>query len=454
MSHVLRKHRKIIIAVITTAVLLGIFMILWQAGDPPNEADRIYTNVYIHEVAVGGMNMAEANSALMERFQPGIDKRIVRYSVNGEVTREFIFADFGARFDFLPLIDAALTYSHSPSFSQRMTRVFRGTYEIIDSPIFIYSADLLEDVLKKLSAELDVPVKNAAFHEKDGEISVTEETSGKGIDVDAAAAETQKVLQSLCDGTVELQIVTIEPSYTTANFNFTPKILGAFETPCACPNDEARCRNIARAAERINNTVVYPGEVFSAGDLIAAHLPDSGYEPAVVLVQGQPTEDIGGGVCQVVTTLYNAVLRSELEVIQRHNHSARVSYVDIGYDATVAGNYYDLKFKNNTASPILVTSRVKNDILNVRIYGNETRQDGRTVRFEVRQVEVLPPEPYREVLDTSIPRGKFQIKMESQIGYHVELFKIISHNGTEVEEIKINTSIYKPLQGVIAIGAG
>ncbi|MCL2223432.1 MAG: VanW family protein [Defluviitaleaceae bacterium] len=454
MSFDLRKHRKIIIAVVAGIALLTGLMFLWQVGDSPNETDRIYTNVYIHGVAVGGMNPMEANAALMERFQAGLEARVVRYAVEGDVKYAFTFAEFGARFDFAPLIDTALAYSHAPSFGQRVTRVFRNTYEITESPIFIFSAERLESIMRELSVGMDTPVQNAAFREENGEISVVEETVGQGIDTVLAAEATQNILQSLTDGIVELQLISIQPTYTTEHFNFTPTLLGTFETPCACANDEARCRNIIRAAGKINNTVLYSGSVFSAGELIGAHLPNSGYEPAVVMIRGEPAEDIGGGVCQVVTTLYNAVLRSELQIIQRHNHSARVSYVDIGYDATVAGNYFDLKFKNNTDSPILITSRVDKNMLTVSIFGKDTREDGRTVRFEVRQVELLPPEPYREVIDPTIPRGIRQVTLESQMGYHVELFKIVYMDGKEIDQIKINSSVYKPLQGVIAIGAG
>jgi vancomycin resistance protein YoaR len=171
-------------------------------------------------------------------------------------------------------------------------------------------------------------------------------------------------------------------------------------------------------------------------------------------VRGKPVEDVGGGVCQVVTTLYNAVLRAELEIIQRHNHSARVGYVDAGFDATVAGDYLDLKFKNNSARPILITSQFENGRLFVKIHGVETRQYGRSLKFEAKQIELIPPSPYREVVDPKIPRGERLVTLESQPGYRFELYKCVFVDGKEIEKIKINTSVYKPLQGIITIGAG
>jgi vancomycin resistance protein YoaR len=443
------------IAIVSAAViLLGLIFILWSRGNPTGETDRIYTNVYIHGVSVGGMTRDEAEAALMERFNAGLASRTIKFLKNEDVAAEFSFADFGARFDFSPLVDDALEYTHKPNFSRRMARMFKREYSITTSPIFIFSAERFEDIMKDISQTLDIPAKNASFSEENGQIVVAAESVGLAVDIEAASAATRKILNSLSDGEVELAILAIEPLYTRAHFDFKASLLGGSETACNSPPSDPRRRNIARAAERIHNTVIYPGEVFSAGEIIAAHLPNSGYEKAVVLVRGEPSEDVGGGVCQVVTTLYNAALYAELEIVQRHNHSAQVSYAAAGFDATVAGDYFDLKFKNNTAHPILITSRVQNSRLYVRIYGNETRDARRTIRFEARQIELLTPEPYREVIDPQLPRGQSFVTLESQIGYHVELYKLVYQNGRQVEETKINSSVYRPLQGIISIGAG
>jgi len=448
------KHWKIVVALVAAVTFLGLALLL-RRTETPSDDDRLYQNVYIHSIAVGGMTLREANAALMERFQPGLEAMVVRYSLEGELVAEMNFAAFGARFDFSPQIERAADYSFAPGFTQRIRRLTRRTYEITDSPLFVFNAEMLEDVMLQLSATADIPVKNAALVETGGTISITAENSGRAVNIEAAAADTQEILQSLTSGTVNLKSVIAQPAYTLRNFDFTPTMLGEFSTSCGCSaDDEARCRNIARAAERINNTTLYPNEVFSASEIIGAHLPNSGYEPAVVMVQGQPSEDIGGGVCQVVTTLYNAVLRAELEIVQRHNHSAQVSYVSPGFDATVAGNYYDLKFKNATEHPVLITSRVENSRLLVRIYGNETRPRNRSLRFEVRQVEILAPGEYRKIVDAEIPLGDRKVTRESQVGYHVELFKLVYEDGNKVDEMKINTSIYKPIAGEVLIGAG
>ena len=451
----IKIHKKFILILTLIVFLLGLLVFLWRMGEPSEGV--IYSNVYIHGVAVGGLSKEEAIDALMERFQSELEARIINYTINGETAAEFVFKDFGARFDFDALVEDALDYSHLRSLRRQARRIFTRDFNINAPPIFTFSTEQMETTMQKLSEKIDVPPRNAAFFVElsEGEkISKKDEKAGQGVDTEAAALLTQDVLKTLSNGTVELSIKIIEPQYGSEILNFTPTILGYFETVCFSGQEQPRRRNITRAAERINNSMLYPGEIFSAGAVIAAHLPDSGYESAVVLVRGEPVQDIGGGVCQVVTTLYNAVLRAELEVIQRHNHSARVSYAEPGFDATVAGTYLDLKFKNNTNYPLLITSRVHGERLYVRIYGKDNREAGRNIRFEAREVELIPPEPYREIVDPKIPRGTRIVTLESQIGYNIELYKIVYLHGVETEQIKINSSVYKPLQGIISIGAG
>jgi len=439
-----------IIGVGAVAVSLLLLVLLMR---PTSETDRIYTHVYIHGVPVGGMNREEAIAVLMEQFQSRLESRKISYILNNEIKAEFTFAEFGATFDFSALVDTALEYSHVGNLTRRASRLLGRPYEITHAPQFTFNPECMEDVMMRLSQKLDNQPINASLTLEHGSFIIKEEQIGSGVDIESAATATREALNRLEDGMVELNVIVIQPSYTVAHFDFQKSSLGHYETPYAT-GDDPRIRNVRRAAERINNQVIYPNQTFSAGAIVAANNPDSGYEAAIVLVRGEPVEDIGGGVCQVVTTLYNAVLLAELEIVQRHNHSARVSYAGLGFDATVAGDYFDLKFKNNTPHPILIVSRTENSMLSVTIYGYESRDPERTIRFEARQMELIQPEPYREMIDPNIPVGEQRVTLESQMGYRIEVFKHVYMYGELVEEIKINESIYKPLQGVIAIGAG
>lgn len=447
----MQKNKKfLVIAILGICMALGL---LFFAGSS-QEADRIYTYIYVHGVPVGGLTVTEADAVLMGHFQSRLEGRLLQYSINGEIVATFTFADFGARFDFTELVQEAMDYSTLGNLHSRIMRMFGRAHTINAPAQLVIIPERMESILSGLSRQTDLMAQDASFALENGSIVVTPESTGQVIDIQAAARATHQALNNLVDGIVELTLQTVQPTYTKADFEFDVSILGLFQTKYTDTDADPRIYNIRLAAEKINNQVLYPGEIFSTGTRIGAHKPNSGFKPAIVLVRGEPVEDTGGGVCQVVSTLYNAVLAAELAIVQRHNHSAPVSYVESGFDATVAGDYYDLKFKNNTPHPILISSQMSDGNLSISIHGYESRPANRSIRFSAKRVEVIEPEPYREVIDPTIPRDERHIALESQQGYHIELHKHVYIDGKEVEIVKINTSLYKPLRGVIAIGAG
>ena len=447
----MKKHKILLIL-----IALGLFAVLVAHvfSNPAEETDRIYTNIYIHGVSVGGLTAEEANAALMERFQPELEARTIEYHAGGNPAVAFTFADFGATYDFGNLISAALNYANLRNLPQRLMRILGRAHNINEPALIQISPERMESILCEISRKIDRPPVNASFVLENGNINVIPEAQGFGIDINHITNATDEILNSQHSGVVNITLLDFAPLFTTENFQFDVSTLGAFQTTYTDSHDTPRMYNIRLAADRINNQTVYPGGVFSAGAIIAANAQNSGYKSAIVLVRGEPVEDVGGGVCQVVTTLYNAVLAAELEIVQRHNHSSLVSYVEYGFDATVAGDYFDLKFRNNTEHPLLVTSEVTNGRLTVAIHGSESRPAERSIRFSTNRVDIISPGPYREIVDAAIPAGERHIILESQMGYKYELIKHVYINGVEVETIVINTSTYRALQGVVAIGAG
>jgi len=391
----------------------------------------------------------------MEHFQPTLETQVIKYTLNNDSIAEFTFDELGARYNFDELVQTAINYSNRCGLLCRMGRLLGRPHKIESAATVTVAVDKLENVFATLSTKVDVAPQNAALALEGNEIIKKPDSVGRGIDFLLAAEATNNLIESGTGGTIELILQSLPPLYTTADLDFPVVVLGSFSTRYDGNADtDPRVYNLRLASERIHNQMLYPDEVFSAGAFIGAHLPNSGYKPAIVLVRGEPVEDIGGGVCQVVSTLYNAVLLAELAIVQRHNHSAPVSYVGYGFDATVAGDYFDLKFKNNTTRPLLITSQMQRGQLIISVHGYDARPPERSIRFSANRVEILAPEPYREIVDATLPRGERFVTLESQLGYHIELLKHVYMNGQEVEVIKINTSVYKPLQGVIAIGAG
>ncbi len=168
-------------------------------------------------------------------------------------------------------------------------------------------------------------------------------------------------------------------------------------------------------------------------------------------LNGEVVDSMGGGICQVSTTLYNAVLRAELEVTERSPHSMTVSYVPESGDAAIAGDYKDLKFKNNLEYPIYIEGYTTSDKkITFNIYGKETRDQNREISFESVRVSEIPPATNLSE-DPGQPLG-YKAVSNGKIGIVAELYKVVKVNGTETERIKINKSSYKGKNRTVVYG--
>jgi len=339
-------NKLLVVLAVTTgalALLLGALI-----ANPPAPSAAIYSNMYIHGIPVGGLTSEEAEAALMEQFQPNFDDVTISFTHAGEVVAERTYRELGIKLDFSEAIQAARDYSNRRNLPSRVMRMLGRAHKITVPPTLNYDPNRLESQLTYIASNLQVPPTNARLVYEGGNVNIWPEADGQVADIAAASTQLAHLLAEFDGGEVEFTTSPIPPRYTTADMQFNVSLLGTYNTPVDTTNEDARLRNVRRAAHGIHNHVLHPGDVFSASELVGAHLPGINYEAAVVLVRGEPVEDIGGGICQVVTTLYNAVLLAELTVVQRHNHSARVSYADFGFDATIAGDYYDFKFRNTT----------------------------------------------------------------------------------------------------------
>jgi hypothetical protein len=228
-------------------------------------------------------------------------------------------------------------------------------------------------------------------------------------------------------------------------------LLGTYTTSYAS-SSSSRKTNVQRAASLVDGHVLFPGEQISVYSCIAPIEVSNGYELAHAYVGTDVVDSPGGGVCQVATTLYNAVIRAELNVIQRNCHSMRVSYVPVSADAAIAGGVLDLRFSNNLEAPIYIEALYDGANLSFNIYGEEYRPSNRKIEFESVQTGVInpPAEPiYTE--DKSLPPGTEVVSRSAVTGYTGELWKHVYVDGVETEKVKINSSKYQASPAMISI---
>jgi len=213
------------------------------------------------------------------------------------------------------------------------------------------------------------------------------------------------------------------------------------------PEQENRNENIRLASESINGLMLKEGAIFSFNEVVGPRTEARGYKQALEIVDGELVEGIGGGICQVTSTLYNAVLTADLEVKDRRNHSRPVSYVDKGRGATVYYDNIDFQFKNSSSQPIVILSQINNNQLTVSILGR--RETNKSVTIETEIIEVYPPGEEIEV-DNNLNQGEREVIRAGENGYKVKVTKVIREDGLINQEV-VSIDTYSPVDEVIAV---
>ena len=211
-----------------------------------------------------------------------------------------------------------------------------------------------------------------------------------------------------------------------------------------------RTTNVNIASQKINNIILLPGEIFSYNKVVGERTFENGFKEASVYTSSGVVNGLGGGICQVSSTLYNAVLEANLEIVERRNHRYAVSYVPLGRDATVAYGSIDFRFKNNRQYPIKISSYTKNGTLFVSITGieEETEYD---VSITTKRLSTTPFTT-KYIQDSSMPEGTQKQTQYGDNGYKYETYKTVSLNGAIISTELISTDNYTPLTRIVRIG--
>lgn len=271
-----------------------------------------------------------------------------------------------------------------------------------------------------------------------------------GIDFAISMEEAQNAFIASQDScTIPLKVLI--PAVTTNQIGTEafPDLLGSFSTTFATSNVN-RSTNIRLAGAKINGTVVMPGETFSYNQTVGKRTAAAGFKAAAVYAGGEVTTGIGGGICQVSSTLYNSVLLSNLEIVERYNHGFNPGYVPAGRDATVSWGGPDLKFKNNRNYPVRVVCTVKGGTISVQIFGLKTDND---YNVEI-QSYITSYIQYKTIerKDATLAKGTTKVIQSGSNGCRSVCYRILKKNGEVISKTLLSTDTYSPHNKIVAVG--
>lgn len=317
-----------------------------------------------------------------------------------------------------------------------------------------FDLQTISDTLIQKCAKYDVEAVNPGLARENGEFHIVEGQTGYALDVETSIDKVNGYLTGGWDRrpcTIALDVSVQEPKGNREDLLQVRDVLGTYTTSYTS-SGPSRSANVQNGCDHVNGILLYPGEEFSMYKSVAPFTQENGYYMAGSYLNGKVVDSLGGGICQVSTTLYNAVLLAELDVVERHNHSMIVSYVEPSADAAIAESAgKDFRFVNNLDYPIYIEGYTQNKKITFTIYGKETREPGREVRYESKVLEVIKPPSDTIYADDTQPIG-YIVADSAHIGYKAQLWKVVSENGVEVSRTQVNSSSYKMVPRSATVG--
>ena len=321
---------------------------------------------------------------------------------------------------------------------------FNGINESIDIPTQ-YSEPSEIDI-EKIYNEIYKEAKDAYIVEEPFELHKEEE----GIDFAITIEEAKEILKEDKE-TYEIPLKITNPRVAVKDLGdkLFKQTLSKYTTIYDAGNTN-RASNIALAAKTINGTILLPGETFSYNGTLGNTTKEKGYKEGGAYVGGKVVQAYGGGICQVSTTLYNAVLYANLEIVERYNHSYAVSYVPAGRDATVSYGGKDFKFKNTRNYPIKIIANAKNGVVSISIAGIKEEKE-----YEIELTStVLSTTPCSTVYEnnSSLAEGKQKVIQKGHSGLKSIAYKIVKYNGKTISKTVLSKDTYKPMNKIVQVG--
>jgi vancomycin resistance protein YoaR len=323
----------------------------------------------------------------------------------------------------------------------------------IDPPVleaFVVSEDVSATVLPMV-AQVGRPARDASFQVSNGTVTIVPAEDGLQADAEDLATRLTAVLTGSGERRAELTMHRVEAEITTAEAQQMGIVerISTFTTDYPSSN-KPRVNNIHILADALDGTLIPPGGTFSFNETIGPRTAEKGYQEANAIINGKLVPQLGGGICQVGTTVFNAVFLSGLPVVERKNHSLYISHYPTGRDATVSWGGPDFKFKNDTPNWVLVATGYTNSTVTISLYGTSP---GYQITSDTGPWTDLKNPPVREVPDPTLPAGSRVIEERGVSGRTIIVVQHVLKDGVEIRTQTFK-SVYKPGEEVVRVGTG
>lgn len=423
--------------------------------------NQFYPGIYIGDIHIGGLTSEQAVTLI----QSQVDERLSGYSINlvdekGQRVQTLTAQDVSLHYDLQKQLSEAWNVGREGNLIERLGAI----KEILQEPCvfewaFAYDNAQLQSFVKDIASQIDCEPKDAQSiyaPASAAPFSFSWEQNGALLDQEDLRVQLQTRLDALDTNDVELQIETLLPAVTHNELEENISLRALVYSDIPTDSDENRKQNIRAALERINGLIIAPGEVFDFNALVGKRTSENGFVQAEEIAYGEGVSGIGGGVCQVSTALYQAVLCADLDVVERHPHVIPSNYAPAGQEATVSDQGLNFIFRNSTTYPIYIKARyveANDGQIEITLFGAALDM---FYALESSITEVLPiPEAIRvrdkEQAYVIYTDEEMQI-VDGREGYIAQTYRISLQNGEEIGRTLVTTDTYQAVAPQIYVG--
>lgn len=372
--------------------IVGLMAIICVLGVSINYFNKkyIYTNVIAKNIFVEGIDVSNlTKEEAINYVNENVILGELQLNYNGE-TNVISPDEIDLKYNTSEVVDEAYHYTKTDSYFENVKRFFDLNKNSKNLEIkSLYNENKLSEKIQNISDSINVDMKNAKVYISDsGNISVSSATIGKELDIASTKESIYDAIKNKDYKSIDLKVNIKEPKISTEAVKSVNTLLAEFSTKFST-KDSNRVTNVVLSAKATSDVLLMPGEEFSYNNLTGKRTASNGYKDAPVIINGKLEQDVGGGVCQVSSTLFNSVLYSGLDVTSRRNHSLKSSYVSIGRDAMVSDGGSDFRFKNPYSHPVYIKNTVSNGVITSKIYGNTSDKKNISIKVEPYTTEGL-----------------------------------------------------------------
>jgi vancomycin resistance protein YoaR len=438
--------------------MAAIVMISYFCSDTVMAAAKVPSGISIDGTDVSGMTEQEVDQVVAS-YVASVGKSVIKLSTD-EKSVDAKASDLGIKNIDDKTVKKAVNYLSSGNPLERLSKKeYLKAGNTKDMKLsFTCDPATVNSYLEANKANLSNPTIDNGLKRENGQFVFVPGTAGKSINVANASSKVISYVEKdwdRKDGKVTLDTEKSEPRGSKEELSKVKDLLGTATTDYSS-SAEGRKHNVAKGAAFLNGTIMYPGDIVSVYDKVSPLSVENGYEVAGGYANGQSVEAEGGGICQVATTTYDAVINAELGIETRSSHSLTVHYVDVSFDAAIAASsdgkaLKDLKFKNTLNAPVYIETSTNGSTITVNIYGQETRPAERKVTYE-NTVDERYDIVNKFTEDPALPVGTIRRTTSGQTGYKAKLWKVVTVNGVEQSRTIQNRSTYKMAEGSYTVG--